>query len=124
MKRIDFLKKLGIGLGVAVIAPSVVANNATTEEKLTPLEFKPKSLSTNIKTQQGYNESFMNVWEEYFNTSHDKWLKEYKRRAGINSIHPLYRRKDKTKDFEMSNGYCVGVVYYDKNGNKHIVYDT
>lgn len=35
MKRSEFLKKLGIGLGVAVIAPAVVANNETTEDNPT-----------------------------------------------------------------------------------------
>ena len=48
MKRSDFLKKLGIGLGVAIVAPQVLAGMPDKVETLKPVEYKPKKLSTNI----------------------------------------------------------------------------
>ena len=39
-----------------------------------------------------------------------------------NTFKPLYKRKDVEKGFEISNQRFIGIVYYDKDGNSHIVY--
>jgi len=63
MKRLDFLKKLGIGVGVAIVAPSTFIKHENTEfisnESMSAIDsYKPKSISTNIKPSK----EFMDVW--------------------------------------------------------------
>lgn len=78
---------------MAVIAPSVVANNATSEpkwksvseEELFPLEFYPKSLPTKINTTEELNAVF---------TADDGWVGSYSQ----HELEALYRLQKSIED--------------------------
>lgn len=68
MKRSDFLKRLGIGLGAVIVAPRVLAEMPAKEKKifpkittvgeLDPMAFKPRRLSSNIKVSDEFINTF------------------------------------------------------------------
>jgi len=49
MKRSDFLKKLGIGIGVAIVAPKVLAGMPVKKESIKSVIFKTRAISSYIK---------------------------------------------------------------------------
>lgn len=63
MKRSDFLKRLGLGVGAVVVMPILF--------------------------------------------------------RGRSGIKPVYKRINPTGKFKMSNARFIGIIYYDKNGNRH-----
>ena len=84
MKRSDFLKRLGIGLGAVVVAPRVLAEMPTKEEKkfpkvttageLDPIAFTPRRMSTHVKVSGEFN----SVWDTQLDpTLFDKYVKYY-----------------------------------------------
>jgi hypothetical protein len=83
MKRIDFLKKLGIGLGVAVIAPSVVANNATSEEKPTGWysrtfpSFRDPRTGHNVYVDNGHSHYSFEILDTPTLVSNELWYYDH-----------------------------------------------
>jgi len=49
MKRSDFLKKLGIGIGVTIVTPKALAGMPVKRESIKPVIFKTRIISSYIK---------------------------------------------------------------------------
>jgi len=74
MKRSDFLKRLGIGLGTVVVAPQVLAGMPAKEEKifpkittageLDPGVFEPKRIPTHVKVSTEFINEYRSVTRE------------------------------------------------------------
>ena len=80
MKRKDFLRKLGIGVATAVIAPQVLAEMPDKVEELKTVEFKPKTMPTNAKVSDEFVSGFSSVYETMLKQDvYKEYVKHYKK---------------------------------------------
>ena len=106
MKRSDFLKRLGIGLGAVVVTPRVLAEMPAKEEKLT-YHLNPNNYEPKREYPLTYDECYPHDWyyvgDTFVNDSGRKYFCVYKKIMSDGVANLTLRSIKPAQDVVISN---------------------